>query len=458
MPNIKDFVSALHASHLDNGKMVYYAAIDERGKIKPLMPTTPFIFEYFIYNSIYQIDWESTYQNAENQILSHKRNEKGRIILREYEQQQALLAYLEKSNIETPDRVQRAFAPLKYLACLEGSWTKIIPDHNLSAHEGEKFFQNVRELQSMLRADITKNQIPRFFKILDSCREFIGKVRNYIFHGAKSLRQISNESQSRRIELYHLIIQSINSLFFLSCPGIDEVATDHTFNQIEIQTAGKSQLVRSMKVLELFVDGMIKREDSALIAWATDHFHSLKPEKAPFGAMFYPSAGFDIITPILIGMSFCTDFYFYNKDNIDGKKLNTAFKHLGKILDFPMEGKVTREKNHSYYVEFEYAGVIRRIHYRVADNEDFLLSDSRLLLFFRRGDSFGEGGSDQPWDKEWFARWKKMIPQGQLCAVLTDGKPHGIDPQLAHQLTPIELVCGAHHSKNYYGGIITPTH
>ena len=49
-----NFISSIYETHLDNIKNVY--KVSPQGK-KPIMPLTNFIFEFFIFNSLYQIDW-----------------------------------------------------------------------------------------------------------------------------------------------------------------------------------------------------------------------------------------------------------------------------------------------------------------------------------------------------------------------------------------------------------------
>lgn len=438
--------------------MVYYARKAGVKRSMPLMPATPFIFEYFLFNSIYQVDWETSFQGETGCILSHEKNDKGRVKLKESEQQEKLLKYLEKECGENSKFIERAFAPFKYLIDLNGSWMKSVPGQNLSKEDGENFILSVKTIQDLLCNGVTKNDVPKFFEHINQCREYVGKVRNNIFHGVKSLSQISEGKQSRRIELYHLVIQSINSLFFLTIAKKSNVASDHVFNPIEVRVNDDYLRLRSMAVLELFVKGMIKREDSELIGWASKQFETLREQGTPSGAMFYPSACCDVITPILIGIPFCTDFYFYNKDNISKNKLAEVFKELLTVLGISYVPEMVTPTKNGYQIEFEYAGISRRIFHMKADNSGYLSQDSNLRFLFRRGDSFGEGGSDQPWDNDWVPHWKAKIPTGQLCAVLTDGKPHVINPELAEELSSFPSSLHSGRSKKYYGGVISSPH
>jgi hypothetical protein len=432
--------------------MVYYRAkansASKRSEIEPVMPATPFIFEYFLFNSIYQHDWAASKEPGP--LVMHE-TRPGKNGLREWEQQKKLLEHLELRCLDNPKLIERAFAPFKHLVDLTGAWTKIVPDHNLNEDSGVTFFLSVRQIQDMLRSGVSVDALPTFFEHIDVCREFVGKVRNNIFHGAKSLAQIWNKDQRRRIEVYHLVIQSINSLFFLT-RGMSEVASDEVCHPIEIPSVPTPIRLSSMEVLELRVEGMMKKEDPKLIPWANEYLKPLRDAGEPSGAMFYPSAGSDIITPVLISLPFCTEFHFY--DDGGAGEWRKALRHLCNILGNPRGLKVPDGGKQSFEVEFEYNGIPRRIFHVKADNEKFLQTCSRLVFFFHRGDSQGEGGSDQPWDGEWFARWKEMIPPGRPCAVLTDGIPYGLNTELARHLTKHPTLPSTPHRGTYSCGII----
>ena len=430
--------------------MVYYAAKVGSGTMKPVMPATPFIFEYFIYNSIYQHDWLQS--DACRHLVAHGEAERKRGD--EGEQQKRLVdEYLLPVCKKQPELLWRAFAPFQYLIDLHGKWAKINFDTNITAQQGEDFFAAMYAIQSMIQKDRSLRSIDEFFVKLHICRQFIGRVRNNIFHGRKKLDEIWTDSQRKRIELYHLFIQSLNSLFFLT-RGLTPVASDEVLHPVEIPFAPKSIRLSSMEVLQFHVDGMMKKEDSELISWANECLKPLSNQKAPSGALFYPSAGHDIITPVLIGLPFCTEFHFYDKGGASGWQ--KALKHLSKVLGNPSGFRVPDDAKRSFEVQFEFSGIQRKIFHGKADNQEFLDTSSPLMFFFRRGDSLGEGGSDQPWDSEWFARWKSMIPEGKLCAVLTDATPHGLAPELQELLgMPKTFSLSA---RPYYCGIIHSSH
>jgi hypothetical protein len=108
----------------------------------------------------------------------------------------------------------------------------------------------------------------------------------------------------------------------------------------------------------------------------------------------------------------------------------------------------------SFETRFEYGGVKRRIFHTRADNQDFLNTSSRLVFFFRRGDSNGDGGSDQRWESDLFTQWKPMIPGGELCAILTDGIPGGLADELKRKLGEPKKFPSSQRKFPYYCGII----
>lgn len=427
--------------------MVYFAAkaanSEGRAIIKPVMPATPFVFEYFLFNSIYQHDWHETSRTG--QLTSYERG------LREWEQQKQLLDYLKDRSSNQLYQINRAFSPFQHLDDLGGDWTGISPDRNLRMEDGVNFFRSIGRIRTALDSSLSASCLDAFFEDLDTCREFIGKVRNNIFHGAKSLSQIWDAKQKRRIELYHHFIQSLNSLFFLT-QGKTQVAADEVCRPIEIPIGDHTIRLSSMDVLKLRVDAQMKPEDPRLIHWANQILEPMCNDRKPSGAFFYPSSGCDLITPMLIALPICDEFHFYDRAEI--RDWQRSLKQLRSILGNPKGFDIPQPLSADFEIQFDFEGTSRRILRVRADNREFLKSQARLALFFHRGDSEGEGGAGQPWDGEWFSRWKAMVPDGQLCAVLTDGTPYGLNEELANILESEPGLLSTPHGQPYRCGII----
>ena len=65
----------------------------------------------------------------------------------------------------------------------------------------------------------------RVFDLLRECTHFVYLVRNNFFHGSKTLGEIYEAKQKRRIEVYDLFLKGLTSLFFLAA-GKDAAACD----------------------------------------------------------------------------------------------------------------------------------------------------------------------------------------------------------------------------------------
>ncbi len=457
MENPARMIDTLHQIHLDNSKQLYLVK-QRMERSRAIMPATPFIFEFFLYNSIYQVDWENTEVNGHKTEFPVDLDENGRPMRwPEGKQQKALEKYLRKKCQQDTALLHRAFAPIGQLPDLDAPWTRIRTEDPAKAEKGEQFFKRITELRNFVNSsDLLPTR--SVFELIGECRYFVYNVRNNIFHGSKSLADLYDDNQGRRIEVYHLFLQSLVSLFFLA-NGRKPVAADHVQSQVTIpMLSGESRIIPASGVLELVVEGFAKPEDSRLITWAQRWLSELTFEQRPDGALFYPSAGYDIITPVIIGLPYCTDFYFYDKGETGDRRppsprTNMAFsqhvkalKKMGKLLG--VSDRPTTEG-----LSFEFDGVARRIHLVQADNTDFLKNHGRLRFLFRRGDSNGEGGSDQRWDHSLFDQWQMMIPPGKSCCVLTDGEPGGVCPELRTYME-IKEFPNAERKLPYYLGII----
>lgn len=63
-----DLIDTLHAAHMDNARLPYYARDPKIGEFSQ-MPLTPFIYEFFLFNSLYQIDWSAS--SSSSGLVSH---------------------------------------------------------------------------------------------------------------------------------------------------------------------------------------------------------------------------------------------------------------------------------------------------------------------------------------------------------------------------------------------------
>lgn len=418
--SIENLVSILHQAHCDNAERVHFAQA-RRGRRVSTMPTTSFVYEFFIYNSIYQYDWGTT---VEKQLLHPwPRDEE----MTETQQQNRLEKFLRDKCRQDDSILSRAFQPLLYVDISDDEWTRITPDSRVTAEDGDRFFTKIRALQSIFRDSSSPDSIEpsrQIFKLISDCRYFIFLVRNNIFHGSKHIGEIYEPKQRQRLELYDLFIKCLTSLFFLAF-GKTPVASDYV--QVPITQHVGSSIINCEQsdVLEGVVSGVFKPEDSRLILKLSQisHSHETPPDKA---TMFYPSAGIDIITPLIIALPYCREFCFYER-SMDGR-LDIIVKNIKRYLGVqnPFVERLEREDTISFEVD-DVPRIVRWVH---KDNMHFLDHDGILAYYFHRGDSWGEGGSGQKWDSDIFPDLLQKMSFGIPCHFVTDGKPGGLLPEL----------------------------
>jgi hypothetical protein len=462
METLASMINTLHQVHLDNSRQYYFARQWSRNGLersRPIMPATPFVFEYFIYNSIYQIDWAESEKSGNRVEHPVSQDEEGNTSRLTEGKQQSLLEKFLKERC-SKELLVRAFEPLAHLRDLKGSWTRIRTESPDKLKQGNDFFRRIWELGEMQRQG-TLEPTGKVFRKIGNCRRFVYGVRCNIFHGSKSMAAFEDAAQCRRIEVYELFLQCLVSLFFLAWKR-SPVGADDVQVPVEIpMTTEPPTLIASSEILRHVAEGLMKPEDSRLIQRVRRKLDEWEEACTPDGALFYPSSGKDIVTPVLMGLPHCTDFHFYDESGSQIPRARTDttgrrpeldpdfIRALRRILGVRMTRFDTTWS-------FEFDGVERRIHLVHADNKAFLGKERALVLLFRRGDSEGEGGSDQSWDKELFPMWSQMIPPNRHCIVLTDGEPGGISPDLLRYLERIEF-SNSERNRPYYIGRIQPS-
>lgn len=84
------------------------------------MPATSFVYEFFLYNSVYQYDWETTLQ--EGKLIPWSED------LSQTQQQSRLEKFLRSRCKDSHELLPHAFYPLAEIEDLEGDWTQVTPD------------------------------------------------------------------------------------------------------------------------------------------------------------------------------------------------------------------------------------------------------------------------------------------------------------------------------------------
>jgi hypothetical protein len=406
------------------------------------MPATSFVFEFFLFNSIYQHDWQRSMDS--NALCSWPTEE-----LKESEQQSRLENFIRKQCESRPDILRRAFDPLQHLEDLDGQWTATTPDSRISQELGQSFFRKVSKLRDAVAADKSPDPTGALFKLIGGCRFFIYLVRNNIFHGSKSIGEIYERDQRRRIEVYDIFLKSLVSLFFLAVDKTP-VAADYVQPPVRIPFGdGEPLRIGQSDVADLVASGRMKPEDSRLIQAFFSQRCTPPEEPSPRDALFYPSSGRDILTPMLLGLPFCSQFFFYDiGQQRRAQQIKTDLYRLLRIR--PANISVNDGESFS----FDFCGVPRNVHLVKGDNHDFLGQDMDLAFYFHRGDSPGEGGSGQKWDSLHIVDLGQKIADTSVCQILTDGEPGGLHPDLRSGMQTSSIPI-SHRGRDYFLGEIS---
>lgn len=104
-------------------------------------------------------------------------------------------------------------------------------------------------------------------------------------------------------------------------------------------------------------------------------------------------------------------------------------------------------------LEFEFDSVTRRAWIVHEDNTAFLTKDIPLAFYFHRGDSPGEGGSDQRWDSDLLPQLLAKADREIGCRILTDGEPGGLLEEIASKCQKVSLP-NSHRERDYFFGVI----
>ena len=436
--NLNNFIESIYNMHLDNAIAFYetkYLSNQFSRSYNNHSLVTSFVYEFFIFNSLYQIDWSTTLNS--NEIQYHDRD------CGELKQQRHFLKTIK--NIFEKDDLNEIFDVFSYIRDIKGNWTNVIEDSRITKFEGECFFSNVLKLQNDVKQ---KNIVPNsdFWKNIKNCLFFITNVRNNIFHGTKTLEQSLEKNQSSRIEIYELYLRCINSLFFRVVFNKRKLAS--SLCQFSIYNEDYYQFIKQ-KIHQSVHQNIMKHNDVRLIKHIEKLFtNNILSNSNTDGVMFYPSSGNDILTPFLIGFNFCNEFYFYDKSRRFINNYRRILSSLNKIFD---DIKIV-ELNDSLEFSIKTNTQNKKIILVCSDNLNFLKKNKKIDFFFRRGDSVGEGGSNQNWDGDFF---EHIVNYSNHNAVfITDGKPGKISLDLLKLVkNDIEISSSTRKTKYFIGNI-----
>lgn len=223
---ISNFVDIMYRAYRDNAQ-VQHLARDRRGRSWSTMPTTSFVYNFFIYNSIYQFDWKTSLDKGKLCHLQDEKETDAKVDTittkeppNERKQQESLEKFMKNICKQSPQILAVAFRPISRLDDLNGSWTQISSGQRISEADGVSFFRRLSDLGCLVRSAIETQDgiVPASksnFKLIKECRYYVYHIRNNIFHGSKSLGEIGDKNQKRRLAHYDLFLRCILNLFFL---------------------------------------------------------------------------------------------------------------------------------------------------------------------------------------------------------------------------------------------------
>jgi len=408
------------------------------------MPVTSFVYEWFLYNSLYQYDWQQSIDAGEAVLCPADDSETGK--------QRKLEKFIRAGCKDNSSLITRAFESLVAFDDLDGPWTRVTGDARITVEDGERFFKDLALLRDRTQDGDEVSATKAVFGPIEGCRYFIYLVRNNIFHGSKTIGETYDRDQRRRIEVHETFLRSLVSLFFLAV-GKRSVASDCA--QVPLTVPVR---LDCSEALDLVVDGKLKPEDTRLIRAFFSQQKIPEDVPSPRAALFYPSAGNDVLTPLLLGLPFCREFFFYDcscrTPRVRSPRLNGWKQMLHEVFNVPLDDIACNaggDSGEEATARFVFDGAQRTLHLVSCDNRDFLGRDVDLAFYFHRGDSIGEGGSGQAWDSRYLADLGQLVPGEKVCQFLTDGEPGGLHSGLGSELQ-ISPVTSTRGERRYFVG------
>ena len=203
---------------------------------------TKFIYSYFTFNLIYNIDWEKSFKT--NDLMDYDVDKFLSVLsdfLEKYPEQKNDKIKTYVKNLEPREGTKRN----NYLQFIDTNLSrdKII-ELMTKNFEGNQFFSRQDDDTKKIRARITPDLQSAIFKLEGGSRIrsshiddfnknldkicsgefkygvlrdlgfFISQVRNNIFHGSKSITDMMREDQRLRLKLYTAIINGFNDGLF----------------------------------------------------------------------------------------------------------------------------------------------------------------------------------------------------------------------------------------------------
>lgn len=241
------FIEKLFNAFRDNALMNHYAEYDG-ARIYSTMPATSFIYNFFIYNTIYQYDWETSLKqkiptpwNAEREPQVD--GDPGEMSKpdSEFARQKKLEKFLRKRCRQDDTILHRALLPISRLSDLEGRWISLFVSTSRAHRESVgSFFKHLSDLSRAIQSAGTTGDgkfsaTKQNFEMIQKCRFFVYSLRNEIITGSKTLGDFVDINHEKRLAHYDLFIKCLLQLFFL-CMQTGQLS-DYCFN-LNVRSGG----------------------------------------------------------------------------------------------------------------------------------------------------------------------------------------------------------------------------
>lgn len=226
---------SLHEIHLGTAKLHHAIRENEREQWQEYFPTR-FIYAFFAFNSLYNVDWGASYDAGRILPVSKvKAIVKGKLI-----------------EVEEKERNKQA----KYLSyCFkDASFVRMYKEFFIRSVLKESTKEEVKEILSEIRLDSgsvrNEGYVRKFRMAVDdllmrnrfdkdtvaTILDFIYSVRCNIFHGVKSIDEMKDYGQQDRLDIYACFVVALNQMVFSYFDYLnqEEVFTDSFDNLFQI--------------------------------------------------------------------------------------------------------------------------------------------------------------------------------------------------------------------------------
>lgn len=363
-----------------------------------------FVYGFFVFNSIYSVNWDETLKNAPSQGIVTEHD-----MVRERDKITSFAQVCARRCLPCDVEYFRRRASTyvhswtdrdmrQALAMLENGITQ---DPRTCAYRGPflRAFRRLIEAPEGIQAD----------SMGDTLRDlllFIYMVRNNTFHGSKTLDELMSSEQTLRLSTYAAILCAIHDLFF-------RILQRHTNWRPPVERLLIGRTIDSL--CRLPATGSLAQGDRVILTnrrstpshppGSCFSSHQQTGIPVPEGILFYPCCGDDIHDPINLFFDTISEFHFVDIQAIPGQVSRRARSPNG----MPWRGLVPPILVREYHLEIDDSALVHifvlseppgrvvKVYCHKDDGERVFNRLERISIFFYRGDSPGEGGSGVWW-------------------------------------------------------------